>query len=116
MRIVHYLNQFFAGVGGEDRADTPPGARPGAVGPRLALRLGRGEPLGPAAVEGYLPRGRRMNAWAPVSASERALRLLLGRLRQEPLTTEVELPRYDRVAPPPPIADPTRMRLALVTE
>jgi hypothetical protein len=38
---------------------------------RLATRLGRGEALGPAAVEGYLPRGRRMNARArlrPASA------------------------------------------------
>src|SRR5262245_60668309 len=38
MRIVHYLNQFFAGIGGEDRADTPPDARAGAVGPGLALQ------------------------------------------------------------------------------
>ena len=38
MRIVHYLNQFFAGIGGEDRAETPPGARAGAVGPGLALQ------------------------------------------------------------------------------
>src|SRR5258706_10484412 len=57
-----------------------------------------------------------MTGWAPGSASGRALGLLLARLRHEPFTTEVELPRYDRVAPPPPIADPTRMRLALVTE
>jgi len=232
MRVVHYLNQFFAGVGGEERADTPPASRPGPVGPglalqrllgedgeiigtvlcgdglvgdrpdavvpdivalieafapdvviagpafnagryglgcarvcaavgarlripalaamapdnaavelhrreivivpttataigmpdalaamaRLALRLGRGEPLGPAAAEGYVPRGRRMNAWAPASASERALAMLQTRLRAEPFTTEVALPLYDRVAPPPPVADPARMRLALVTE
>src|SRR5215470_9953045 len=37
MRIVHYLNQFFAGIGGEDRADAPPAARTGAVGPGLML-------------------------------------------------------------------------------
>ncbi len=42
MRIVHYINQFFAGVGGEDSADTPPGRADGAVGPgrRLAGLLG----------------------------------------------------------------------------
>src|SRR5262245_43276991 len=44
MRIVHYLNQFFGGIGGEDRADTPAVARAGAVGPGLALaRLLAGE-------------------------------------------------------------------------
>lgn len=40
MRVVHYLNQFFVGIGGEDAADTPPGRREGAVGPgNLLARL-----------------------------------------------------------------------------
>src|SRR5262247_3719440 len=38
MRVVHYLNQFFGGVGGEDRADAPASSRDGAVGPGLALQ------------------------------------------------------------------------------
>jgi betaine reductase len=33
MRIVHYLNQFFGGIGGEDRAGTQLDCRDGAVGP-----------------------------------------------------------------------------------
>lgn len=37
MRIVHYVNQFFAGVGGEAAADHPPGLRAGPVGPGRAL-------------------------------------------------------------------------------
>jgi betaine reductase len=42
MRIVHYINQFFAGVGGEEAAGTPPAMREGAVGPGrpLAAMLG----------------------------------------------------------------------------
>jgi glycine reductase complex component B subunit gamma len=42
MRIVHYINQFFAGVGGEDAAGTGPSLRDGPVGPgrRLATVLG----------------------------------------------------------------------------
>lgn len=41
-RIVHYLNQFFTGVGGEDAAGMPPVSTPGAVGPgrKLAQLLG----------------------------------------------------------------------------
>lgn len=41
-RIVHYVNQFFAGVGGEDSAGTGPVRRDGPVGPgtRLAQLLG----------------------------------------------------------------------------
>lgn len=232
MRIVHYLNQFFAGIGGEDKAGTPPQSKTGSAGPgrllqqmlasdaevvgtvicgdglfadrmeetapavlrliaefkpdvviagpafnagryglacgrvcadveqklkipavtglypenaavavygsavlivptaasalgmkeamnaiaRLALKLGRAEILGPAAVEGYLPRGPRRNARVGTSASERALDLLLKRLKGEAFATEVPLPRYETIAPPAPVADPARVRVALVTE
>ena len=37
MRIVHYLNQFFGGVGGEEKAGMPLEAREGAVGPGKLL-------------------------------------------------------------------------------
>lgn len=42
IRVVHFLNQFFAGIGGEDRAGEPPGAKPGAVGPGMALQAAMG--------------------------------------------------------------------------
>ena len=232
MRIVHYLNQFFAGIGGEECADTAPGVRSGPVGPgvtlqrllgpeaeivgtvvcgdgrfadaaeetarevlalvealapdvlvagpafsagryglacarvcleaerrlgcpaltgmhegnaavelyhrdvvmvptsdtalgmsdalarmaQLALKRGRGEPLGPAAIDGYLPRGKRLNATAEGSASARATAMLLARVRGAPFATEVPLPRYDLVAPPAPVADLAHARLALVSE
>ena len=32
LRVLHFVNQFFAGLGGEDKADTPPGRIEGAVG------------------------------------------------------------------------------------
>jgi glycine reductase complex component B subunit gamma len=32
LRVVHYLNQFFAGIGGEEMANTPPRRQEGAVG------------------------------------------------------------------------------------
>ncbi len=37
MRVVHYLNQFFGGLGGEDKADLPPQSRTGSVGPGRML-------------------------------------------------------------------------------
>jgi glycine reductase complex component B subunit gamma len=37
-RVVHYLNQFFGGVGGEDRADIMPDVRPGPIGPGVVLQ------------------------------------------------------------------------------
>ncbi|HEX6512424.1 MAG TPA: glycine/sarcosine/betaine reductase selenoprotein B family protein, partial [Chloroflexota bacterium] len=43
IRVVHYLNQFFAGIGGEGQADTPPGKKPGPVGPGIALPKALGD-------------------------------------------------------------------------
>ena len=37
MRVVYYLNQFFGGIGGEEKADLPPETRTGAVGPGRLL-------------------------------------------------------------------------------
>jgi len=230
MRIVHYLNQFFGGIGGEDRADAPPTSRDGAVGPGVALqrmlggdamivgtviagdgrftdrpeetardviariaafapdvvvagpafdagryglacgrvchdvidqlgrpaitamhrdnaavalyrrdvvivstaataigmtdaltalarvtvKLGRGKALR-ADLDGYVPRGRRMNVRVHRSASARALDMVLARVAGRPFRTEVPLPAYDRV-PPPAAVDVRRARVALVTE
>lgn len=47
--VVHYLNQFFAGVGGEEKAENPPEIRDGPVGPGRAL-------------ERFLPEGARVAA------------------------------------------------------
>jgi glycine reductase complex component B subunit gamma len=38
VRAVHYLNQFFAGLGGEEAAETPPARIEGAVGPGRGLQ------------------------------------------------------------------------------
>jgi glycine reductase len=37
MLVVHYLNQFFGGIGSEEEAGAPPQVRSGAVGPGRAL-------------------------------------------------------------------------------
>ena len=37
IRVVHYVNQFFGGIGAEDKADVPPSHRAGPVGPGAAL-------------------------------------------------------------------------------
>ena len=43
IRVVHYLNQFFAQIGGEDKADAGPGVIMGPVGPARALQQALGE-------------------------------------------------------------------------
>jgi len=38
LRVVHYINQFFGQIGGEDKADTPPMMVDGPVGPGAPLQ------------------------------------------------------------------------------
>ncbi|MBI2934804.1 MAG: glycine/betaine/sarcosine/D-proline family reductase selenoprotein B [Chloroflexi bacterium] len=38
MKVVHFINHFFAGIGGEERADTPVGVREGPAGPGNLLQ------------------------------------------------------------------------------
>ncbi len=41
-RIVHYINQFFAGIGGEEKAGVGPESRSGALGPGMAFKAAFG--------------------------------------------------------------------------
>ncbi len=43
VKVVHYINQFFAQIGGEEKADYKPELRQGIVGPGLALSAGFGD-------------------------------------------------------------------------
>lgn len=43
VRVVHYINQFFAGIGGEEKADTRPFSKNEVVGPGMALQAALGD-------------------------------------------------------------------------
>lgn len=38
IKVVHYINQFYAGIGGEDKAGIPASLQEGAIGPGLAFK------------------------------------------------------------------------------
>ncbi len=42
IKVVHYINQFFSGIGGEEKADIKPEVREGVVGPGMALKAALG--------------------------------------------------------------------------
>jgi glycine reductase len=85
-----------------------------AVAP-LAIRLGRGEALGAAEVDGYLPRGQRRVHDRGRPGYARALDMLLDKLHGRPFRSEVPYAAPERVAPATPIADLSRARIAMVT-
>jgi glycine reductase complex component B subunit gamma len=43
IRVVHYINQFFGGIGAEDKAHLPPRLTEGAVGPGRAIQAALGK-------------------------------------------------------------------------
>lgn len=43
LRVVHYLNQFFGQIGGEDKADIAPTTKSGPIGPGIALKAAFGD-------------------------------------------------------------------------
>ena len=43
LKVVHYINQFFAGLGGEDKAEIGPQLSEGHVGPGMAIQKALGD-------------------------------------------------------------------------
>lgn len=43
VKVIHYINQFFGGLGGEDKAEIGPQVKKGAVGPGLAIQKALGD-------------------------------------------------------------------------
>jgi glycine reductase complex component B subunit gamma len=43
LRVVHYVNQFFGGIGGEERADVSVSVKAGAIGPGRLLEAALGD-------------------------------------------------------------------------
>jgi len=81
----------------------------------LALKLGRGQPLATAAEEGYLPRGIRKPVMREGTGAERAADMLKAALTGKPVATEVWVREFDPVPPAPPLGDPKKATIALIT-
>lgn len=83
---------------------------------RLALKLGHGEVLGPAAEDGYLPSGRRYNRFVSKQGADRAIDMLVEKVRGREYVTEWPLPVNDAVRPPAPVQQQGGVKVALVSE
>jgi len=83
---------------------------------RLAMKLGRGETLGPADEEGYMPRGTRCNVQTGTVMSERAVEMLLAKLKGLPFKTELVRETFEVIPPPRPLSDLRKSTIAIVTE
>lgn len=82
---------------------------------RFAEKIARGEPLLPAAEEGYFGRGIRAEIPAAVRADDRVIDMLLKKLAGQPFQTELVIPKSDVIPPARPVADLSKATVALVS-
>lgn len=82
----------------------------------LALKRGRGEAVGTALEEGFLPRAVRRTVPTGRPAAERAIDMALRKWRQEPYTSEITIETFEVIPPPPPLPDLSTTLCAIVTE
>ncbi len=80
----------------------------------LGMKLVSGEELGPASEEGYIPRGIRNLVFKDKVGYERALDMVLARIKDEPWESEIAVQRYETVTPSPPIVDLSNVTIGIV--
>lgn len=82
----------------------------------IALRLVAKEKIGKPSEEGYFPRGFVTNEISDQNAAERAVSMVLAKIKGEPFEPELELPKFDRVKPATAIKNLALAKIALVTD
>lgn len=78
-------------------------------------KLLTGEAIGTPKEEQYFPHGKRVNIFRDKNGAERAVDMLVAKVRGEPYETELEISSYDSVKPAPPVSDLSKVKLALCT-
>ncbi len=88
-----------------------------ALGGMVALgrKLATGAALGPAEVEGYLPRGVRRPGLRERPGAERAVEMLAAKLHGRPFRTELPVDAYEAVPPASAVPDLRAARIGVVT-
>ena len=81
----------------------------------ILVRLMKGEKIGSPKAEGYIERGVRVNKFYDEVGAERAVKMLVKKLKGEEFVTEYPMPVFDRVTPRPAVKDITKATIALVT-
>jgi len=82
----------------------------------IARRLVSNQEIGEPNEEGYFPRGIVRNERVDKNAADRAVDMVLAKIKGEPFEPELELPKFDRVKPAVAIKDLASAKVALVTD
>lgn len=82
---------------------------------KFAKKVISKEEIGTPSEEGYIERGVRVNMFSDKRGSQRAVDMLVAKLKGEEFVTEYPMPAFDRVAPNQPVKDMSKAKIAIVT-
>lgn len=82
----------------------------------IACKLAAKEKIGKPAEEGYFPRGFLRTETSSKAAAERAVDMLLAKLKGQPFESELTLPKFERVEPAPAVRNLSSAKIALITD
>jgi glycine reductase len=82
----------------------------------VGVKLLQGTPLGRPEEEGYIPCGIKRNAFAAKPPAERAVDMLLTKIRGEPFKSEIAAPQFHHIKPASALRDLSSAVIALVTD
>ena len=82
----------------------------------IACKLVSKEKIGKPAEEGYFTRGVIVNEPIDKNAAERAVSMVLAKIKGEHFEPELEPPKFERVKPAPPVKDLSSVTIALITD
>ena len=83
---------------------------------KMGRKLSTGEAIGKPDEEGYFPRGYVKTEVSHETAAERAVAMLLKKMKGLPFVSELPLPKFDRISPSPPVTKLSTSTIALVTD
>jgi betaine reductase len=82
----------------------------------LGLKLAQNQPIGKPNEEGYLPRGVKRNEFAAKPPAERAVDMLLAKLRGDEFHSEIAPPQFAGSKPAAALRELSSAVIALVTD
>lgn len=81
----------------------------------FALKLAKGEEILSPEEDGYFPQGARINYFTEKQGGERAVDMLVKKLKDEEFETEYPMPVFDKVDPSLAVKDLSKAKIAIVT-
>ncbi len=81
----------------------------------LIMKRVKDTPMGAAEDEGYISRGARKVFFYEKTGAQRAVEMLLKKMKGEPFQTEYEMPVFKKIDPSAPVKDLKKATIALIT-